>query len=196
MTTYVFRAIVIAALVIPGAVMSKGEPPQASRFPEPAVLTVEGPGGARLIFSGPTQGLYRKVEALLPGRSAVEITLSAGSPPVQTLVDGLDADGENGMPDVKLKKDLPWSLGLWSLDGNYGVLKSYELFNVRLQDRDSGGKEAYDTRTGEMGEFASKSTHLGRFSFDHWSPTKPGVPLLLGMKSSLNEGYLVPLDTK
>ena len=80
MIKHIFQASIIAALAIPGATISKGEPLQASRVPTPAVLTIEGPGGARLIFSGPTQGLYRKVEALLPGRSATEITLSADSP--------------------------------------------------------------------------------------------------------------------
>ena len=76
------------------------------------------------------------------------------------------------------------------------VLTTYGLINGQLDIRNDIDTEAYDTKTGEMVRFSSKSTRLGRFSFDHWSPTKPGAPLLRGMGSSLEEGYLVPLDTK
>ena len=190
---FILHAATCTALLLSGEVMTNGEPPKGNNALTSAILTVEGPGGARLIFSGPTQGLYRKVEALLPGRSAVEITLSAGSPPGQTLVDGPDAEGENGMPDIKLRKGLPWSLGLWSLDGNYVVLKSYETINGQVEERDSGDKEAYDTRTGEMVEFVGKTMTLDRFSFDHWSPIKPAVAILItgmGPPRDLEEAYL------
>jgi len=144
----------------------------------PKVLTISGPNALSLRFTDPLEGLYRHAEILKAGQKPVPLDLSSDDPSEVMLVDGLDANGRNGLFKFKLRKDLPWSLRVWSLDGRYVVLVTYTLRNGHIDIRNERYTNAYDTQTGKPVVFSGKSKYLSNDSFEQWSPTKPDVAIL------------------
>jgi hypothetical protein len=137
---------------------------QTIRHPsQPTLITVPGPDGIELRFSGLDHGLYRHAEVIRPRSIPVAL---------------------------KLQPLSAWSLRLWSLDGRYVVLTTYILENGKVDLRNTRAVAAYDTSTGDLAQFAGRSGLLGNDSFVQWSPTYPDVALLdTGRGSKTEEAY-------
>lgn len=156
-------------------------------LPAPHEIDVPGPNGLHLHFTQPKLGLYQCAEILHSTQASVPIHFQSDQRPNATLIDGADADGRNFLFDARLRRDLPWSLALWSLDGRYVVLTTFEVFNNKVDQQHSRFETAYDTTTGQMMQFASKTSLLDSETFAKWSPTKPGVALLWSGKDTETE---------
>ena len=151
---------------------------EEAALPTPRELIVPGPDGATIRFTHPSKSLYARAEIIRPGKLPTRVHFQT-TPSSLTLVSGLDAEANNALITTKLRRDTPWSLSLWSIDGHYLLLTIFDVIDGKLDVRNSRSKNAYDTATGALITFAnSKAGFLSADSFFQWSPSKPGIALL------------------
>lgn len=146
---------------------------QEANLSIPDKLTVPGPQGIAVRFTHPGRGLYSHAEIVRPGETPLPILFQT-SPSSITLVSAFEAQANNAVIATKLQRSLPWSLSLWSLDGQYLVLTTFDVIDGKLDIRNSRSKSAYSTTTGLLVPFSnSEAGFLSVDSFAQWSPTKP-----------------------
>lgn len=146
---------------------------------------VEGPNGVQIVFEQPVfeEEIYADAYILKQGQRICTIEKRSH-------------EGFDGLEAQDRLKDKRGGI-LWSLDGDYIVLKTWRRDGENNDQWDLKHEylAAYSTKTGHRVTFKSATSALGNDTFLRWSPSKPDAAVILGNDSNEEEAYPILNDT-